>query len=291
MHQHSEFDGGPSPTLARIRAGLATLGPSEQLVARAILTQPHAVVDMSVADLATLSGTSPATVIRGCQRLGFRGFQHLRIEMARLPKDEIHIAGTPFEEAFTAASDALASTRANIDAATFDDAVASIVRARRVLMLGNGFSSPPIQDAALRFVTAGRSVEAPVDVLAQQFTARLLTGEDACLAVSYSGANTHTLRACAAARERGATIVVVTSYVHSPLARLADHVLWAGAGLRENDADSFASRVSQSTILYALQRALLSSIDADEVGSAAHEVVVDALSEGVPTAARDVTDC
>lgn len=291
MRPHIESGSTQSPTLARIRAGLATLGPSEQLVARAILMQPRAVVDMSAAELANLSGTSPATVIRGCQRLGFRGFQHLRLELARVPSGDGPVPSTPFEEAFTAAADALTATRANIDDQAFGNAVTAIVRAGRVLMLGNGFSSPPIQDAALRFVTAGRSVEAPVDVLAQQFSARLLGSEDVCLAVSYSGANAHTLRACTAAHDRSATVIVVTSYAHSPLARLADHVLWAGAGLRENDADSFASRVSQSTILYALQRAILGHPDAAEVASAANEVVADALSEGVSRSQATDTDC
>lgn len=283
QHMSGGVEMPQSPTLARIRAGLTTLGPREQLVARAILSRPQAVADMSTAELAALSGTSPATVIRGCQRLGFRGFQHLRLELARVSSSESGTPSTPLDEAFSAASDALVATRANVDGGAFDRAVTALIRADRVLMLGNGFSSPPIQDAALRFVTAGRSVEAPVDILAQQFSARLLAAGDTCLAVSYSGANTHTLRACAAAADRGATVIAVTSYAHSPLTRLADHVLWAGAGLRENDADSFASRVSQSVILYALHRAILCHPEATPLDSAAREVVADALSEDLPS--------
>lgn len=269
-------------TLARLRAGLASLGPSEQRVARAVLAEPASVVELSTAELAATSGTSPATVVRACQRLGFRGFQHLRLELARAAPDPERVAPAPLDSAFDAAAGALTATRATIDSETFAEVVESMVRARRILMVGNGFSSPPIQDAALRFTTVGRSVEAPLDILGQQFSARLLSVGDLCLAVSYSGANTHTLRACAAGRERGATVVAVTSYTNTPLTRLADFVLWAGAGVHEHEADSFSARISQCTILYALVRGVLTHPEQDIAGLDVHDVVADALSDSLP---------
>ena len=258
------------------------LGPGEQRVVRAVLTEPGAVVELSTAGLAAASGTSPATVVRACQRLGFRGFQHLRLELARAATDSDYAPATPMDSAFAAATEALTATRATVDETGFARVVDLIVRARRMLLVGNGFSSPPIQDAALRFTTAGRSVEAPLDILGQQFSARLLTAGDLCLAVSYSGANTHTLRACTAAHERGATIVSVTSYTSTPLTRISDHVLWAGAGAHENEADSFAARVSQATILYALQRAVLEHPEHRGVDTGARDVVADALTDALP---------
>ncbi|KAF0964355.1 MurR/RpiR family transcriptional regulator [Rhodococcus sp. T7] len=134
-----------SATPARLRTGLATLGPGEQRVARAVFAEPAAVVELSTAELAAASGTSPATVVRACQRLGFRGFQHLRLELTRV---------TSIPAGFAAVVDLIA-------------------RARRILLVGNGFSSPSIQDSPLRFTAAGRSVEAPLDFLGQQFSARI----------------------------------------------------------------------------------------------------------------------
>lgn len=293
-----------STTLARLRAGLATLGPGEQRVARTVLAGPGAVVDMSTSGLAAASGTSPATVVRACQRLGFRGFQHLRLELARVTAGPGPVAAAPVDAAFDAATEALIATRATIDASGFAAAVDLIVRARRVLLVGNGFSSPPIQDAALRLTTAGRGVEAPLDILGQQFSARLLSARDVCLAVSYSGANIHTLRASTAARERGASIIAVTSYTTTPLTRIADLVLWAGAGVHENEADSFSARISQFTLLYALYRAVLEHPERGTIDTGAREVVADALSDALPDGARpddpdhtddgddqDISDC
>ena len=79
--------------LLRVRAALPLLGPSERRVAQVILDRPGAVTEWSTAELATEAGTSTATVVRACQNLGFRGFQHLRLEVARAAPTEIPAAG------------------------------------------------------------------------------------------------------------------------------------------------------------------------------------------------------
>ena len=112
-----------------------------------------------------------------------------------------------------------------------------------------------------------------------------------CLAVSYSGANTHTLRACAAARDRDAAVLAITSYSNTPLTRISDHVLWAGAGVHENEADSFSARISQLTILYALQRAVLGHPEQQAVDTGARDVVADALSDSLPDEPGHTNEC
>jgi len=244
--------------LLRVRAALPLLGPSERRVAQVILDRPEAVTEWSAAELATTAGTSAATVVRACQNLGFRGFQHLRLEVARAAPSE----GTPALDAhplariFADAADAINLSRASVDLAGIDAAVEVLATARRLVLVGTGFSAPPLQDAAMRFATLGRPVEAPSDVLGQQFAARSLTGADACLTVSYSGANAHTLRACRAAKEGGATLIAVTSFARSPLTQLADISLVTGPVTRTHDVDPFLSRLSHLLVLHTLHTAL-----------------------------------
>lgn len=68
---------------AHIMSMFPSLVPSEQRVAQFCLDAPEAVSTMSVADLVAQTGTSPATVVRACKRLGFDGFQHLRQVLLR----------------------------------------------------------------------------------------------------------------------------------------------------------------------------------------------------------------
>jgi RpiR family carbohydrate utilization transcriptional regulator len=246
--------------LMRVRAALPLLGPSERRVAQVILERPDSVTEWSTAELATEAGTSTATVVRACQNLGFRGFQHLRLEVARaVPTDtdtEPAPDAHPLARIFADAGDAISLGRASVDPAGIDAAVDVLAAARRLVLVGTGFSGPPLQDAAMRFATLGRAAEAPSDVLGQQFAASSLAPGDACLTVSYSGANAHSLRACRAAKEGGATLIAVTSFARSPLTQLADIALVTGPVTRTHDVDPFLSRLSHLLVLHTLHTVL-----------------------------------
>jgi RpiR family carbohydrate utilization transcriptional regulator len=244
--------------LMRVRAALPLLGPSERRVAQVILDRPGSVTEWSTAELATEAGTSTATVVRACQNLGFRGFQHLRLEVARAAPTGSDAAedAHPLARIFADAGDAISLGRASVDPAGIDAAVGVLAAARRLVLVGTGFSGPPLQDAAMRFATLGRAAEAPSDVLGQQFAASSLGPGDACLTVSYSGANAHSLRACRAAKEGGATLIAVTSFARSPLTQLADIILVTGPVTRTHDVDPFLSRLSHLLVLHTLHTVL-----------------------------------
>ena len=264
--------------LARLRAALPLLGPSERRVAGVILAHSNAVVDWSTSELAAAAETSTATVVRACQTLGFRGFQHLRLEIARAVTSATPAPDTDhLSRIFSAAADSIRVGRDSVDLASLDTAVAAITDARRLVLVGSGFSAPPLQDAAMRFATVGRAAEAPSDVLGQQFAAASLTPVDVCLAVSYSGANVHTLQACTAAAHGGATVIAVTSFMRSPLTRLADIALVTGPVTQAHDVDPFLSRLSHLLVLHAIHSALAEASDSgtDQMRG----VVADALAD------------
>ena len=61
---------------------------AEKKIADYILNNKKAAVDMTVAELARASGTSDATVSRFCRRCGFKGFQSLKIDLAKEVAEE-----------------------------------------------------------------------------------------------------------------------------------------------------------------------------------------------------------
>ncbi|ALJ22123.1 MurR/RpiR family transcriptional regulator [Microbacterium sp. No. 7] len=265
--------------LARVRAAMPALGPSETRVAGIVLSRPDDVVEWSTAELAQAAATSTATVIRACQNLGFRGFQHLRLELARsaplVPRGE---EGPAAGDAFDEAVDALRLAQESVRPELLARAAELLRAARRIVLVGNGFSGPPLQDLAMRLSTRGRAVEAPVDPLAQQFAVNTLGPDDLCLALSYSGANVQSLRACTAASERGTPVVLVTSYARSPMGRIADLVIATGPVSSAHDIDPFLARLAHTVVLHALHAALAAESAPTDVASMRH-VVADALSE------------
>src|SRR5690606_7157110 len=167
----------------------------------------------------------------------------LRIELAKgsleSSPDEGHLLDTVFREA----SEAIQVSQQLLVHSEFDRAVDAMLNAKRILVVASGFSLPPTQDTVIRFITLGLTVLAPVDIFAQQFSARQLGPDDVVLAVSYSGANVHTLRTAASAKENGgAKVIALTSFAQSPITKIADISLVTGPVGRSNDIDTHLSR-------------------------------------------------
>lgn len=264
--------------LARVRSAMPSLGPSEAKVAAVILARPEEVVEWSTAELAGIASTSTATVIRACQSLGFRGFQHLRLELARSVPAAVRESDDIVSATFVDAVDAIRLAQESVDPEAVERLADALRGARRLVLVGNGFSGPPVQDFAMRLSTLGRFAEAPIDPLAQQFAVHSLGPDDLCFAVSYSGANALTNRACSTARTRGAGVAVVTSFARSPLGRAADHVIATGATNRAHGVDPYLARLGHLVALHALHSALATRPMGEEQLSM-RDVVADVLAE------------
>ena len=68
--------------LVRLRQTLPTLRPAEQRIGRAVLENAGIVRDSTITELAKLCETSPATVARFCNALGFSGYPEFRMEVS-----------------------------------------------------------------------------------------------------------------------------------------------------------------------------------------------------------------
>ncbi len=282
------------PPLGGIRAHIKSifpaLAPSEQRVAQLCLDSPETVARMSVADLVAQTGTSPATVVRSCKRLGFDGFQHLRQLLLRdlgaaardsLQQEESGAVGEPGSSEhlvsgiFARAANDIRGALGTLDFSAFDAAVVAIRRAGRLLVVANGASLAPAKSLALRFLAADIICEAPSDIVSQHIAAKLLSPGDVCIAVSDSGMNSFTLGGARIAADQGATVVGITSYAKSDLADLAAHTLVAGAEFHSWNDPLPIGNLVQMLLLSALQAAVTAgSAEVERARSAVLEEVL-----------------
>ena len=252
--------------MARLRAVLPTLGPSDQRVARSILDAPEATVYRSVSEAAEAAQASTATVVRCAQKAGFRGFHDLKLALARelagvaavqADRADPDVSQDVLDEVLDSGVQTLRDVAALLDREAFAAAATRIANAERVLFVGVGTSAALAQDAAYRFTTIGVRAEAPADVHAQHLVARGLTTADVCVAVSHTGSTRETLAAVGTAGEVGAITVAVTSYLRSPLTDLADFALVAGAREVSLRLEAVASRLAHMAVLDALLLAVV----------------------------------
>jgi DNA-binding MurR/RpiR family transcriptional regulator len=278
----------PGEVIATIRSLLPSLLPTEQAVATVLLERSGEIVELSSGQVAELAGASRATVVRTCQSLGFSGYQQLRVLLARdagyqpaQPPATDGAAGI-VGDAFRHVAAGVTSMIALLDEHEVARAVDALASARRVVVVGNGLSAPLAMDAAARFTSIGRAAEAPMDVIGQQITARLLSEQDVLLVVSGSGSNASTLRVADAASTAGATVIAVTAFARSPLTQIASvNLVVTMPDLTFRDEITLASRLPQAILIEGLVAALTGKLGdaAVRAKSLALDVISDNLAE------------
>ncbi len=252
--------GSPEP-LARIRGVYASLSATEKRLATHVLHHAGEVIHTPIGALAARCGVSEASVVRFCQRLGYKGYPDFRIFLARdlghpfedayqgiaEAKDAASVARQVFELSIRALSDALAA----LDKQAFARASEALASARMIYFFGVGGSGEATRIAHQRLLRAAIPCQVCTDAHLQALVAATAQAGDAAVGVSYSGGSDAVTRALMIARQRGATTIGLVSVARSPVAQAADIVLLTG-GADPRVSEPQTSRLVQIAVLDAL---------------------------------------
>ena len=253
---------GVAGVLDRIRAVRKDLPPTARRIADFITDNAAEVVHMSVTEVAERAGASEGSVIGLCQSLGARGFQQVKISLARdlvQPVQFIHEDLTPeddtalvIEKVFQSDLQALRDTQKALDVAALARAVQAIRKARRVEVFGIGSAATIAEDTNYRLLRIGIASRASVDSHIQAITASLADPSVAVITISHSGSTVETLTATRLAKEAGATTIAITNFGKSPLLAHVDIVLNTLARETQFRTEAMTSRIAQLAIVDAL---------------------------------------
>ncbi|HHY46356.1 MAG TPA: MurR/RpiR family transcriptional regulator [Firmicutes bacterium] len=252
--------------LLKLKAAYAGLGPTERRVADFVLSHPEDVIRLTAQRLAKRAGTSDSTVVRLCQKIGFRGYPELKLSLARelsIPKTEVYreIAKTDdiptlIKKAFRIAIQSLSDTCALLDPAQVQCAVRAIRAARRLVICGVGGSGAIAQLAHHKFLRLGIVSICCTDPHALALLGNTFLQEDVVLALSHSGITEDIVEFVGLARQREARIISITNQSQSPLAKLSDIVLCTAVNEAPSGPDAGSSRVAQIGVIDVLCMAL-----------------------------------
>lgn len=254
---------GPVPaganSLARLQGILSDLRTAERRVADYLLAHSSEVIRFSITELAERSGVSEATVVRLSRKLGFSGFQELKIRIAQdlvSPAQQIHEDVSPTDDGatvrakvFGATAAALASTEQVVEVEALEAAAEAIHRASEVVFFAVGLSTWVASDAAERFTKLGILTQSLHDSHAQVTKAALLGPGAVAVGVSHSGSTRDTVRSLQLAQECGATTICITSFGRSPITRVADIHLFTSARETAFRTEAMSSRIAQLAII------------------------------------------
>lgn len=256
---------------SRLRSEFGDLTPTQRRLAAFLLDNLGAASDYTITDLAEAAGVSIGTISQLCRRLGLKGYQDLRLGLARdaVVLEAAALEGTPtpregdpavtgaVARVFGSAREALADTATRLDPAAVAAAVERLATARRIECVGVATSSLVAFEAALKLRKLGLDSVAHADAHQQAMSAALLDGRDALLAISHSGRTTDTLKAAGLAKANGATLIVISGQRRSPLAGAADILLVAESTDTGFQVEPMASTLASLAIVQTLFLVLL----------------------------------
>ena len=141
---------------------------SEKKIAKYIINNYDKVVEMTVGQLASASGSSEASVSRFCKKIGVKGFHHLKISLAKemvesnLSNDEVsnRISIDDIEQSLqnilANKVEELKQTISMLNIENFKNILEIIAKARSVVFVAVGNTIPVAIDGAFKFNQIGK---------------------------------------------------------------------------------------------------------------------------------------
>jgi DNA-binding MurR/RpiR family transcriptional regulator len=242
-----------------LSARLASMTAADHQIAQFILDNPERMLALSSSALAEAIGRSQSSVIKFSQKLGFPGYQQLKLAVSQARAQEwqppvgvIHgtIEGndsysTILQKMVGSKLLALRETISSNSEQTINDVLEVLLKARRIQLAGVGASSLVARDFSYKLQKLGRAVLLDNDSHIQLSHASNLTEADMLIALSYTGASIEILRIAELARQRGATVISITGMPPNPLVSLARINLYTIADEERVRSSAITSRDAQ----------------------------------------------
>lgn len=246
----------------KIRRIYAELSAKEQLIADYILKKPEEFIHHTISDISASLGLAESTVFRFCKKLGFNGFQDLKIVIAMETigpitqiNENVHPNDSEIDitkKVFSANVKSLEDTFAIVNEEQMKKAVFYLRQSKKIAFFGVGGSAVVALDAYHKFLRSSKECIFNLDKHFQMMEAAKLTPDNCVIIISHSGMNKDTLDICGAAKTKGAKIIAITSYPSSLLPKEADISLFSVSEENDYRSEALASRIAQLSLIDAL---------------------------------------
>ena len=241
-----------------------SLSNSESEVRDYILKNSKSVITMSTQELASKSFTSPATVIRLCQRLGLKGFSELKIMIASELKSFENmnlkiLDSTTFKKdddidaiinkVTEVTLKSIEETSLLIDKTLLKKAASKIIEADILDFYGTGASNTIAFDASYKFMRIGKSISCLSLTDRQRVQAINSNSKHFAFIVSYSGETEEMLEIARILQSNNVPTLAITSSSENTMMHLVDYPFCVSS--RESNLRNGAI-VSRTSTLYML---------------------------------------
>lgn len=260
----SEANAGKIPhnCLVKLQAVYDSLKTAEKKAADLLLEKPDFFAGASIIEAAETAGCSEATLVRLARKLGYGGYPELKSVLVEMKADSpVHLYeditedddyGTVAKKVFRASIQALEDTLDILDKDEYKKAVDAICQSKKIVLCGVGDAAAVARSGFQKLVRVGMNVQTSEDMDVQLITVSHLTKGDVVIAVSHSGRTRSIVDIVKYARTTGASVISITNYPVSPLAKNSDIVLLTAAFAEHVKGEVMSKRVAELCVLESL---------------------------------------
>ena len=236
------------------------MGKAEKRIADWLLNNPGEILPLSIVDLADKCHCSEATIVRFAKRLGFGGYQELKISLAQETNSSSVSTNITSQDSLEEIYDkvcndiycSLERTKMVLDTASLEDACKKIASADKVVIFGLGNSAAIALDAGHKLQRTGCNAYAYSDNHMQVIAASHLTKNDVAIGISHSGSSKDIVDAMKIAKEAGATTIAITNSGKSPIQKYSSITLFTASDETKHNILALSSRIAQLSIVNAI---------------------------------------
>ena len=241
--------------LQRLNHSGKRLSKSHRRIAECIVTHYDKAAFMTASKLGEYVGVSESTVVRFAAALGYDGFPQLQKALQELIRHRLTATqrldmtgdmghAQVLNKVLKTDIQNIRTTLDELDLATFDAVIESILQARNLYVLGLRASAPLAEFFGhyLNFIFPNvHTVTSGVSDVFEQIAR--ISDEDVLIGISFPRYTSHTVKAMKFARSRGATLIAITDGPLSPLHAEANLCLRAKSDMA-SFVDSLAAPIS-----------------------------------------------
>lgn len=251
----------------RIKTLASSFSEKERKIADFILQQPEKIIHGTINQVASEMELADSTVFRFCKRLGYNGFQDMKIALASEQSNEMNQIHerisksddekTVLEKIFQSNIQTLVDTLELMDEDRFSLAVEKIIASNKIEFFGFGGSNAVAMDAYHKFIRTGLPVNYQVDSHLQLMASSQLKEGDVAILISHTGHTKEVIEILDTLTENGVYTIGITGFAKSPLNHGVNLALNTVSEETDFRSEALASRIAQLTILDALYVSLM----------------------------------
>lgn len=231
--------------LKTIEDKLPTFSKSQKLIGNYILQHYEKAAYMTALKLGNAVGVSESTVVRFAIELGYEGYpqlqrslqSHIKNKLTSLQRMDVTRSRIAGEDIITGVLnqdiDKIRRTLESVNRESFDNAVSTIIAAKRIYIQGAMSSGilASFMHYYLRLILDKVTLVGAVGT-AELYQQMIHIGEgDLLIAMSFPRYASSTIEACRFAHESGAQIIAITDSENSPLVEFAHTSLFASSDM------------------------------------------------------------